>query len=227
MSTPISQWPLDDRPREKLLSKGAGTLSDAELLAILLRTGHRGESALDVARSILVKFGTFRQMSGASWQEWRVIKGMGPAKLAQIIAALEIGRRFRENEIRSARSVIKSSQEVADLLSPQLRDLPKEVFKTVLLDAKNFVISVENSAEGTVNQAVPFVREICHCALQKHAVSIICCHNHPSGDPNPSSQDKHFTQELKKAGALLQIKMLDHIIIGDNRFYSFADAGEL
>jgi DNA repair protein RadC len=166
-------------------------------------------------------------MSTATNGEWKIIKGLGSAKLAQIKAALEIGRRFRENEVREDRLIIRSSNDIVTLLSPQLRDLKKESFKTVFLDAKNVIIDIETSTQGTVNQAVPFVREIIFSALQRHAVALICSHNHPSGDPSPSIQDKQFTHELKKAASLMNIKMLDHIIIGNNKFYSFADEADL
>lgn len=221
----IRNWPKDDRPREKLIQNGEHTLTNSELLAILLRTGVKGQSALDLARKILQRFKTFRNMSSADLSHWADFKGLGVAKITQIKAAIEIGRRFREDETREVRQKIKSSKDVFDILMPQMRDLKKETFEVVLLDSHNKIIEIHKATEGTVNQANPFVREIFQRALQHNAVSIVCVHNHPSGDITPSQNDKGFTKMLIDAGATLQIKVLDHIIIGDNNYYSFDDEG--
>lgn len=221
----IKSWPKDDRPREKLLKKGAGALSNSELLAILLRTGVQGNSAIDLARQMLDKFGTFRNMSHTDTREWQEFKGLGPAKIAQIKAALEIGRRFREDEVLSVKQKIASAKDVIDIIMPQMRDLKTEVFKVVYLNSNNRIIDINDAATGTVNQAMPIVREIIHAALQKFAAAIICVHNHPSANVAPSPEDKKFTQELAAAGKLMNIKMLDHIIIGDSNYFSFADEG--
>ena len=224
-STGINSWPEDDRPREKLLKKGAGTLSNSELLAILLRTGVQGNSAIDLARQILEKFGTFRNMSHTDMREWKEFKGLGPAKIAQIKAALEIGRRFRENEILAVKQKIASAKDVVNIIMPQMRDLKTEVFKVVYLNSNNRIIDISDAAVGTVNHAMPIVREIIHSALQQFAAAIICIHNHPSTNLSPSPEDKKFTQELTAAGKLMGIRVLDHVIIGDEQYYSFADAG--
>ncbi|PKN05136.1 MAG: hypothetical protein CVU74_03325 [Deltaproteobacteria bacterium HGW-Deltaproteobacteria-9] len=221
----IKSWPQDDRPREKLLQKGAAALSNSELLAILLRTGVEGVSAIDLARQIIEKFGTFRNMSHTDMREWKEFKGLGPAKIAQIQAALEIGRRFREVEAKAPQQKIKAAQNVVEILGPQMRDRKTEVFKVVYLNAANRIIDISDAAAGTVNSAMPIVREIIHLALQKYSTAIICVHNHPSGNILPSPEDKKFTQELSAAGKLLGIKMLDHIIIGDGNFFSFAEEG--
>jgi len=223
----IKNWPKDDRPREKLLKKGAQALSNSELLAILLRTGTKGLSAIDLARKVIKKFGTFRNMAHTDVRDWMEFKGLGSAKVAHIQAALEIGRRFREDELRDEKQKIDSAKDVVDILMPQLRDLKTEVFKVVYLDSNNGIIDIANAAIGTVNQAMPIVREIIHSALQKFAVSIICVHNHPSANINPSIQDKKFTRELKEAGKLMEIKVLDHVIIGDGEYFSFSDEGIL
>ena len=223
----IRNWPRDDRPREKLLKKGAGALSNSELLAILLRTGIKGTSAIDLARRIIEKFGTFRNMSHTDMREWKEFKGLGPAKIAQIKAALEIGRRFREDEVLSVKQKIASAQDVVDIILPQMRDLKTEVSKVVYLNSDNRIIDISDAATGTVNQAMPIIREIIHAALQKYAAAIICVHNHPSGNITPSPEDKKFTQELAAAGKLMGIKVLDHIIIGGDTFYSFANDGML
>lgn len=223
----ISAWPADGRPREKLLKKGARALSNSELLAILLRTGTPGVSAIDLARDVLKKFGTFRNMTHTDARDWKDFKGLGSAKVAHIQAALEIGRRFREDEASVGKQKIKSAKDVVEILMPQLRDLKTEVFKVVHLDSNNRIIDIEDAAIGTVNHAIPIVREIIHSALQKFAVSIICAHNHPSGNITPSAEDKKFTKELSDAGKLMEIKVMDHIIIGDGGYCSFADEGLL
>jgi len=223
----IKSWPRDDRPREKLLKKGARNLSNSELLAILLRTGTTGVSAIDLARKVIEKFGTFRNMIQTDPRDWKEFKGIGPAKTAHIQAALEIGRRFREVEANADKRKIASAKDVVDIITPQMRDLKTEVFKIVYLDSSNGIIDIADAAAGTVNQAMPIVREIMHTALQKFTASIICAHNHPSGNPDPSAEDSAFTKELYRAGKMMQIKVLDHIIIGDNSFYSFADENKL
>lgn len=221
----IKDWPEDDRPREKLLARGAGALSNSELLAILLRTGVKGVSAMELARRMMEKFGTFRDMSHTDMRRWKEFKGLGPAKIAQIQAALEIGRRFRDVEVRAVKQKVTSARDVADALMPQMRDLKTEVFKVVYLKSNHRIIEISDAASGTVNQAIPIVREILHTALQKYAAAIICAHNHPSGNLVPSPEDRKLTRELVDAGKLLGINVLDHIIIGDGHYYSFADEG--
>lgn len=223
----IKNWPKDDRPREKLLKNGEHTLSNSELLAILLRTGVKGQSAIDLARKILEKFKTFRQMSHTDLAQWKEFKGLGIAKIAQVKAAIEIGRRFREDEAKENQPKIESSKDVVDILMPRMRDLKKEVFKIVLLNSQNRIIDIFDTGEGTVNKANPIIREIFQKALQNYATSLICVHNHPSGKTTPSAEDREFTEELFKAGKIMQVKVLDHVIIGDNQYFSFADENEL
>jgi DNA repair protein RadC len=223
----IRSWPEEDRPREKLLKKGAGALSNSELLAILLRTGTNGTSAIDLARKVLEKFGTFRNMAQTDSRDWKEFKGLGSAKIAHIQAALEIGRRYRQDEVSIVKQKITSVKDVVYIVMPQMRDLKTELFKMVCLDSNNKIIDISDVACGTVNRAMPIVREIIHSALQKFAVSMICVHNHPSGDPKPSTEDRDFTRELCQAGNVMQVKILDHLIIGDNQYHSFADSGEL
>jgi len=226
-STGIKTWPVDDRPREKLLKKGARALTNSELLAILLRTGIKGSSAIDLARKVMKKFGTFRNMLHVDVRDWKEFKGIGNAKVAHIQSALEIGRRFREDEASTGKQKISSAKDIVDILLPQLRDLKTEVFKVVYLDSNNRIIDIMDAAIGTVNHATPIVREIIHLALQKFAVSIVCVHNHPSANITPSTQDKKFTKELSDAGKLMETKLIDHIIIGDDKYYSFSDEGIL
>ena len=221
----IKDWPEDDRPREKLLSRGATALSNSELLAILLRTGVKGTSAIELGRRMMEKFGTFRDMSHTDMRQWREFKGLGPAKIAQIQAALEIGRRFRDVEVKADKQKVTSARDVAGALMPQMRDLKTEIFKVVYLKSNHRIIEISDAAVGTVNHAIPIVREILHTALQKYAAAIICAHNHPSGNLTPSPEDRKLTRELVDAGKLLGISVLDHIIIGDGHYYSFADEG--
>ena len=227
ISNGIKSWPVDDRPREKLLKLGAEALSNSELLSILLRTGVKGASAIDLGRRIIDKFVTFRNMSHTDMREWKEFKGLGPAKIAQIKAALEIGRRFREVEILKGKQKISSARDVVNIIMPQMRDLKTEIFKVIYLNSNNKIIEISEAANGTVNHAMPIVREIIHSALQKFAAAIICVHNHPSANIAPSPEDKKFTQELTAAGKLMDIKVLDHIIIGDGNYFSFADEGIL
>lgn len=223
----IKSWPEDDRPREKLLKKGASALSNSELLAILLRTGTAGTSAIDLARNILKKFGSFRGMVHTDMRDWDEFKGLGGAKIALIQAALEIGRRFREDEVSAGKQKVAGAKEIVDIVMPQMRDLKTEVFKVVFLDTNNRIIDIADTAVGTVDQAFPIVREIIHAALQKFAKSIVCVHNHPSAELTPSSEDKKFTRDLCGAGHLMEIKILDHIIIAGDKHFSFADQGLL
>jgi DNA repair protein RadC len=181
--------------------------------------------SIDLARQIIDKFDTFRNMSHTDMREWKGFKGLGPAKIAQIHAALEIGRRFRNVEVLSQKQKIASAAEIANIIMPQMRDLKTEVFKVVYLNSNNRIIEIADAATGTVNHAMPIVREIIHAALQKIAAAIICVHNHPSANITPSPEDKKFTQELAAAGKLMDIKILDHIIIGDGNYFSFADEG--
>jgi len=222
----IKDWPESERPREKLFKHGEHTLSNAELLAILFGNGSRGRSALDLGRDMITSFKTFRNMSHTDISGLREFSGMADAKIARLRAVFEIARRFMSEKSYSRRTV-NSPKEAAALFMPRLRDLKKEIFKILLLDSKNNIIDTFEIEEGTVDRAAPQVREIAVKALQNFAVSIIAVHNHPSGDPEPSEEDISFTEELKKAGDVLQLNVLDHIIIGDNRFYSFADKGRL
>ncbi len=226
-SKAIKNWPAEDRPREKLLKHGEHALTNAELLGILLRSGTKGESAIDIARKIIHKFKTFRNMSHTDLSLWKEFKGLGLAKITQIKAAIEIGRRLGEEKAKENKIRIRTSKDAADLLMKRMRDLKKEVFKIVLLDGQNKVIDIVEVEEGSITQANPIIREIVSKALQNFAAAIICVHNHPSGNSDPSQADKDFTAELVTAGKIMQIKVLDHIIIGDDSYFSFVDNGLL
>lgn len=220
----ITYWPEEDRPREKLLKYGAHALSNAELLAILIRTGVEGASAVDLGREMLRKFKTLRAISACAPSELREIKGLSTAKIAQIKAAVELGRRMMSEE-RALEGPIRSSSDVADYLMPLLRDLKYEVFKTVLLDRGNSVLDVVDIDEGDVAKTQPSIRKMMLRAAQAYAAGLIAVHNHPSGNPMPSEQDKLLTRDLVIAGRVMDIRVFDHLIIGDGCYFSFADEG--
>lgn len=221
---PISEWPLAERPREKLLREGSHTLSDPELLAIILRLGTKGGSAIDLARAVLAQFGGFRRMADADLTEFRQIKGLGTAKTAALIAVLEIAGRFWAEP--SAQSTpIKSATQVVDIFGPNLRDLKHEVFDVLLLNGKRKSTGRVRMDNGTVTETSTYAREIMSVALQRRAASIVLVHNHPSGDPTPSPADIHLTRRAVFAGKVMDVRVQDHVIIGDKSFYSFADEG--
>ncbi|MCK9229564.1 MAG: DNA repair protein RadC [Syntrophales bacterium] len=223
-SLSIRQWSKDDRPREKLLKYGEQTLSNAELMAIIIRTGTPGRSAVDIGREVLHRFRSLRAMSDADITEFREIAGLKNAKIAQIKAAVELGRRMHSEE-KSVEQPVRNSSDVAERLMPLLRDLKKERFVVLLLDRKNVIADVIEIDQGTVDQANPHIREILQQAIRKNSASIIVSHNHPSGSVEPSDQDRLFTKNLVIAARATGICCFDHIIIGDNCYYSFADEG--
>jgi DNA repair protein RadC len=220
----IRQWSEDDRPREKLLKFGEHALSNAELLAILIRTGTPGRSAVDIGRELLHKFKSLRAMSGVDVSEFKKINGLKNAKIAQIKAAVELGRRMLSEE-RVLDGPVNRSSDVAGYLMPLMRDLKKERFVLLLLDRRNVVSDVIDIDYGTVDKANPYIRDIIQTAIRYNAPSIIVAHNHPSGSITPSSDDKSFTKSLVLACRATGISFFDHIIIGDNRYFSFADEG--
>jgi DNA repair protein RadC len=222
----IKDWPEGERPRERLFKKGEHLLTNAELLAIIFGSGERGINAVELSRRVMVYFKTFRNMSHTDISDWKRFKGIGPAKLARLRACFEIARRFMTEE-RADLTSIGCSGDVASLLLPRMRDIKREIFKLLLLDSKNRVIDIVEIEEGSVDNATPNIREAVARALQSFTVSIIAVHNHPSGEPEPSEEDALFTEKLKVALGVVEISLLDHIIIGDNKFYSFADNARL
>lgn len=225
MTNSIKYWPVSDRPREKLLKEGAHKLSNTELIAILLRNGTKGLSSIDLARKIMQKFKTLREISMADIARWKEFKGLGMAKITQVKAAIEIGRRFREEEVKENKLRIETFEDVAQLFMPRMKSLQKEVFKILLLNSHNQIIDILEVTEGTIDRANPFMREIFQKALENLAASIICIHNHPSGDSSPSPEDEDFTKDLVQAGRILEITVMDHIIIGAGNYFSFANEG--
>jgi len=221
----IKAWPKDDRPREKLIKYGEHTLTNSELLSILVRTGSRGQSAVDLARLIFEKFKSFSNMGHTDISSWKEFKGLGMTKFAQIKAAIEIGRRLGEEQVRIDNSSITSSKDVAEIFAPRMRGLKKEIVKTVFLNTQNRIIEILEVDSGTVNYAQPIIREIFQKALQYFSTFLICVHNHTGGTSRPSPEDIKFTQDLVSAGKIIGVGVLDHIIISEGGFFSFLDEG--
>lgn len=222
----ITDWPADDRPREKLLAKGVESLSDAELVAIFLRTGIKGKSAVDLAREALRRCGSLCALFAADNREFCAVPGLGMAKYAQLQAVLEMARRaLREKIVNGA--ALSSPHAVRDYLRLRLQGLPHEVFTGVFLDAQNRVLAVEDLFRGTLTQTSVYPREIVKRALHHNAAALIFAHNHPSGVAEPSRADEMLTVALKQALALVDVKVLDHFVIGSDAAMSFAERGLL
>lgn len=222
----ITDWPAGERPREKLLERGAAALSDAELLAIFLRTGVAGKSAVDLARELLARFGSLTQMFAASENEFCAIHGMGQAKYVQLQAVLEMSRRALQEEMRSG-DVLNSPRAVRDYLQLLLRAKPQEVFVALFLDAQHRVTATEELFQGTLTQTSVYPREVVKRALHHNAAAVIFAHNHPSGVAEPSQSDQLLTDALKQALALVDVRVLDHFIVAGAGCLSFAEKGLL
>ncbi len=220
----INEWPIDERPRERLLAKGAGALSDAELLAIFLRTGVRGKSAVELGRDLLARFDGVNGAFAATVAEFSSIPGLGPAKYAQFQAAFELARRALGESMR-ARDVLDSPQSVRDYLRLALANRPYEAFMVLYLDAQNRVIASEELFRGTLTQTSVYPREVVRAALRHNAAAIIVSHNHPSGVAEPSQADRLLTTSLGRALELVDIKLLDHLIVAGQQVISFAERG--
>lgn len=222
----IKDWDEGDRPREKLLQRGAGALTDAELLAIFLRTGTPGKSAVDLARDLLADFGSLKALLDADQARFCKANGLGSAKYAQLQAVLEMAKRHFQ-EILQRGNALTSPDITRAYLSAQLRGYSYEVFACLFLDNQHRVIQFEELFRGTIDGASVYPREIAKRALHHNAAAIIFAHNHPSGIAEPSQADQHITDKLKQALALFDIRVLDHFIIGDGLPYSFAEHGLL
>jgi DNA repair protein RadC len=220
----IRELPSEERPRERLQHHGPSAVSTAELLAIQLRTGTQERSAIGLGELLLSEFEGLRGVANATIEEMARIKGVGPVKAVQIAAAFELGKRLAALS-EEDRPVIHSPQDVANLLLPELRDVKKEHFKSLLLDTKNRVQKIRTVSIGILDSSLVHPREVFKDAIQASAASIIVAHNHPSGDPTPSAEDKRVTQRLAEAGQILGIELLDHIILGDNRWISLKERG--
>ena len=220
----ISHWPAAERPRERLLALGAGVLSDAELVALFLRTGIRGKSAVELARELLARFGGLGGLLTADQAALRAVKGLGSAKLAQLAAILEMARRSLGEEMR-ARSALTSPQAVRDYLRLALAGRPHEVFLALFLDAQHRVIRAEELFRGTLTQTSVYPREVVKAALRANAAAVVFAHNHPSGVAQPSQADEMLTRQLREALSLVEVRVLDHFIVAGSETLSFAERG--
>ncbi|HEY4282262.1 MAG TPA: DNA repair protein RadC [Chthoniobacterales bacterium] len=226
----IREMPADERPREKLLAHGVNALSDAELIGILLRTGRVGANVVDVARELIQKYGSLRELSRCSVHELSQISGIKKDKAAHVAAAFGLGERLAREIL--GKEKLDSPDLVYRLLAPEMRQLRKESLRVVLLDTRYRLMRVEQVSQGSVNESIAHPRDIFHPAVAAEAYAVIVVHNHPSGDASPSQTDHSLTRRLAEAAELLQIKLLDHIIIGapaegSPGYFSFKEAGVL
>jgi len=220
----IKEMPLDLRPRERMIQVGEGALSTAELLAIILRTGVGGENVLALATRLLSTFGGLPGLARISFAELNQVKGLGPAKTAQLKAALELGRRMLI-AAPEQRFVVRSPADVAQLLLAEMSHLEQEHFRVLYLDTRNQVLGIETIYIGSLNASHIRVAEVFRDAIKRNCAAIIVAHNHPSGDPSPSPEDVSVTRALASAGTLLDIEVLDHLVIGQQRFVSLRERG--
>lgn len=222
----IQHWPAAERPREKLLTEGPQALSDAELLAIFLRVGTAGKSAVELGRDLIGHFGSLTQLFGASARELSTIKGIGTAKYAQLQAVLEMARRTLGENLRQA-AVLDSPQAVRHYLRLTLAHQPCEIFYALFLNAQNQLIRADPLFRGSLTQTSVYPREVARQALLHNAASVIVAHNHPSGKAEPSQADLHLTRRLGDALRLVDVRLLDHFIVGQGAVYSLAEHGEI
>lgn len=222
----IKNWPEGERPRERLIRYGPEGLSDAQLLAILLRTGSQRQDAVELAMTLIEEFSGLSQLARASVGELCKVRGVGPAKAAHLRAALELGRRTISSPLHSGMRV-RGSQDIFRHYHARLRGIKHELFKVVLLDGKNRILNDATISEGSLTVSIVHPREAFNPAVRDSAGAVIFIHNHPSGDPTPSREDHQLTKRLVACGDLLGIKVLDHIILGDGGYFSFADQGGL
>jgi DNA repair protein RadC len=223
-SRSIKDWPQDDRPREKLLQQGAGALSDAELLAVVLRSGTRGESAVDQGRALISEFGDFRTLAVAGAGDLCRIRGLGPAKAAQILAALEIAKRFGQQAFRQGQT-FRGPADVYLHYRERLGGEKREHFYAILLDNKHRKIKDVRVSQGSLTTSIVHPRDVFEPVVRESAAAVVFVHNHPSGDPTPSQEDLEITRRLRHVGELMGVRVLDHIVIGQGRYVSFVDGG--
>ena len=220
----ITDWPAGERPREKLLQRGASSLSDAELLAIFLRTGVKGKSAVDLGRDLHARFGNLTNLFAASKKDFCAIHGMGQAKYVQLQAVLEMARRALHEEMQAG-DALNSPGAVRDYLQLQLRGRQQEVFMVIFLDAQHRVVAAEELFSGTLTQTSVYPREVVKRALHFNAAAVILAHNHPSGVAEPSQSDRMLTDALKQSLSLVDVRVLDHFIVAGSGCLSFAERG--
>lgn len=226
MSRPrsIKDWPTDDRPREKLLHGGAGSLSDAELLAVILRAGSRGESAVDQGRSLMASFGNFRTLGAAAAGDLRRLRGLGPAKVAQILAVLEVAKRFGEKSFAPG-TPFQGPTDIYAHFRERLAAEKREHFYAVLLDNKHRKIREVHVSQGSLTSSIVHPRDVFEPVVRESAAAVVFVHNHPSGDPTPSAEDLEITRRLRQVGELMGVRVLDHIVIGRAGYVSFVEGG--
>ena len=222
----ITDWPEDQRPRERLIKHGAAILSDAELLAVFLRVGVAGKSAVDLARDMVQHFGSLNGLFAASLNDFSKLNGLGPAKYAQLQAVLELAKRSLSEELQDG-VTLSSPQAVKQYLQLLLGRKAYESFAVLFLDVKNRLIACEELFRGTLTHTSVYPREIVKVALAHNAASVILAHNHPSGTPEPSAADHTLTQALKQALALIEVRVLDHFVVAGKHVYSFTEHGQL
>lgn len=222
----IKEWPLGERPRERCLSGGPAALSTTELLAILFRTGTRGRTALDLAREALSAAGSLRALAALAPSETAKLAGMGAVRAVTLSAALELSRRFAEEEVRLAESLC-GAEEAYRFLKPRLRDLPHEVFSVIFLNQKHGVLAYRELFRGTICASTVHPREVVKEVLRENAAAVILAHNHPSGHVSPSPDDMRLTEDLRALLKHLDVRVLDHLIVGGNGYFSFAREGLL
>ncbi|MFW6006432.1 MAG: RadC family protein [Bacillota bacterium] len=218
----IKELPVEDRPREKLIKYGAKRLSNAELLALIIRTGNQKRTAIELAQDILNYFGGLNSLNSISVEEIQKIKGMGPAKSTQVRAVIELSKRLLAAD-NGSKIVIKEPQDVSNVMMPKLRYHKQEIFSLLLLDVKNQVISISEITKGGLTSSIVHPREVFKEAIRRSSAAIILVHNHPSGIPDPSEEDIKITKKLIKSGKIIGIEILDHIIIGDGKYVSMKE----
>lgn len=223
----LKSWPSAERPREKLLSLGSASLSDAELLAIFLRTGVKGCNVVDLSRKLLVNFGSLANVFRANQQEFCQQHGLGSAKYVQLQACLEMSKRYLSEQLMQQGSALTSSQATRDYLISELRNETREVFALLFLDNQHQVLKFERLFFGTLNASTVYPRIVVEQTLKHHAAAVILVHNHPSGVAEASIADKHITQKLEQALQLIDVRVLDHIIVAGHQCYSFAEHGQI
>lgn len=222
----INHWPQEQRPRERLIKHGAMALSDAELLAVFLRVGVTGKSAVDLGRDMVGHFGSLNNMFSASLADFSALNGLGPAKFAQLQAVMELARRALEEDLRTG-VTLSSPQAVKQYLQLLVGSRPHETFAVLFLDVRNRLIASEVLFRGTLTHTSVYPREVVKAALGHNAASVILAHNHPSGTPDPSPADHSLTQAMKQALALVDVRVLDHFVVAGKNIHSFAEHGQL
>ncbi len=220
----LRDLPPDERPRERLIRYGAGALSSAELIAVVLRTGTEGDGALDVAEGLLCRVGGVRELAGATLTELSAVRGIGPAKAAQLHAVIELGRRSTATQ-PVGRTRIRGPRDIWEMLGPELRTERKEHFVAVLLDTRNGVIARQTVSVGDLTSAIVHPREVFAPAIRHGAAALVVAHNHPSGDPAPSPEDIQVTKRLVSTGDLVGIPVMDHVVLGDAGWMSMKESG--